>query len=145
MQLSADTSSCRQAESQPRRVEIHIHPLDVVQARKKHATNLELTTAMNSTADIIGWAPEPRGRGTIGLLWSCFATIFLCTWNAIHPHLPGLNESKFKIVRRRIAYVLLCLIAPELFAMDASIKLAEAIHVKEKAEAKVCSPRQNRS
>jgi hypothetical protein len=121
-----------------------MYPLDAVQACKKHATKLELTTAMNSTADIIGWAPEPRGRGTVGLLWSCFATIFLCTWNAIHPNLPSTGESKFRIVRRRIGYVLFCLLAPEYFAINALIKLAEAIHVKEKAEAKVCSPRQNR-
>jgi hypothetical protein len=34
---------------------------------------------MNSTTDVMGWAPESRGRGTIPLLWSCFATVFLGT------------------------------------------------------------------
>jgi hypothetical protein len=90
---------------------------------------------MNSTTDIVGWAPEPRGRGTIGLLWSCFATIFLCTWNAIHPNLPGLNESKFSIVRRRIGYVLLCLLAPEIIALVALKTLEEAMYIKKRAEA----------
>jgi hypothetical protein len=89
---------------------------------------------MNSTTDIVGWAPEPQGRGTIGLLWSCFATIFLCTWNAIHPNLPGLNESKFDIVRRRIGYVLVCLLAPEYSATLALTNLTNAMYFRKKAQ-----------
>jgi hypothetical protein len=92
---------------------------------------------MNSTTDIVGWAPEPRGRGTIGLLWSCFATIFLCTWNAIHPNLPALNESKFRIVGRRIGYVLLCLLAPEYATFMAMNDLADAMYIKKAAKAQV--------
>lgn len=29
---------------------------------------------------------EPRGRGTISLIWSCLATFGLCIWTAIHPN-----------------------------------------------------------
>jgi hypothetical protein len=97
---------------------------------------------MNSTTDIVGWAPEPRGRGTIGLLWSCFATIFLCTWNAIHPNLPGINESKTRIVGRRIFYVIVCLVAPELIAVMALNVLCNAMYIRKvtKAPATVGSP-----
>jgi hypothetical protein len=89
--------------------------------------------SMNSTIDIVSWTPEPRGRGTIGLLWSCFVTIFLCTWSAIHPNLPGLNESKFRIIVRRLGYVLLCLMAPEWFAIAALNGLAGAKYTRTKA------------
>jgi hypothetical protein len=106
-------------------------------ARNTPNNTLELTTSMNSTTDIVGWTPEPRGRGTIGLLWSCFATIFLCTWNAIHPNLPALNESKFKIVGRRIRYILLCLLAPEWVASIAMNDLADAIYIRKAAKAEV--------
>jgi hypothetical protein len=74
---------------------------------------------MKPTTDVVGWAPEPRGRGTIGLLWSCFATIFLGTWTAIHPHLPGLKESKNSIFWRRVGYVVICLAVPEAATMNA--------------------------
>jgi hypothetical protein len=104
-------------------------------ARNTPNNTLKLTTSMNSTTDIVGWTPEPRGRGTIGLLWSCFATIFLCTWNAIHPNLPALNESKFRVVGRRIGYVIICLLAPEFVALLALENLADAIYIRKEAKA----------
>jgi hypothetical protein len=85
---------------------------------------------MNSTTNIVGWASEPDGRGTIGLLWGCFATIFLSTWNAIHPNLPGLKESKTEIFERRLSYVLGCLVAPELYAFSALADVVLAIRLK---------------
>jgi hypothetical protein len=92
---------------------------------------------MNSTTDIAGWTPEPEGRGTIGLLWSCFATIFLCTWNAIHPNLPGMDESKFRIIGRRMLYVLFCLLAPEWFAFSALDNLGSVMQVRKEVKAAV--------
>jgi hypothetical protein len=80
---------------------------------------LQISVSMNSTTEIVGWAPEPRGRGTVGLLWGCFATMFLCTWNAIHLNLPGLKDSKLRIILRRVGLFLLCLVAPEMFAIIA--------------------------
>ena len=74
---------------------------------------------MNSTTDIVSWAHEPQGRGTIGLLWSCLITIFLCTWSAIHPNIPAATESLWDIFWRRQAYMLLALVAPEFLALCA--------------------------
>jgi hypothetical protein len=92
---------------------------------------------MNSTTEIVGWAPEPRGRGTIGLLWNCFVTIFLCTWSAIHPNLPGLNETKSSIISRRVYYVIGCLVTPEFSAWLAMDNLVSAMQTREKAKAAV--------
>ncbi|KAF2854411.1 hypothetical protein T440DRAFT_388762 [Plenodomus tracheiphilus IPT5] len=78
----------------------------------------------NWTVENVGWASEPQSRGTIGLLWSCFATIFLCTWSAIHPNLPAIGESQREIFRRRVGYVVGALVMPEAFVL---IALSEAM------------------
>ncbi|KAK4211528.1 hypothetical protein QBC37DRAFT_12158 [Rhypophila decipiens] len=36
--------------------------------------------------EMVEFVPEPNcGRGTIGILWSCFSTLFLVIWVACHP------------------------------------------------------------
>lgn len=85
----------------------------------------------NSTANIVSWAPNPDGRGTIEILWTCFATIFLCTWSAVHPNLPGLGEKERRIYYRRLGYVLFCIVAPEYVASVAIQELSGAMKVKE--------------
>lgn len=86
----------------------------------------------NSTANIVSWAPNPNGRGTIDLLWTCFATIFLCTWSTIHPNLPALGEKESRIFLRRLGYVLLCIVAPEWLVCAALLDLSDAIMIKVK-------------
>jgi|SRR5690242_935390 len=80
---------------------------------------------MNST-DVVGWAPEPQARGTVGLIWSCLATIFLCTWNAVHPNLPGMNDNAWRIFGRRVVFMLIALVAPEFICAAASEELRSA-------------------
>ena len=81
---------------------------------------------MNSTSERVGWAAEPGGRGTFGLLFSCGATVFLCTYSAIHPNLPGLDDSTSRILWRKIEYMLSCICAPEFFAFSAIMQNLEA-------------------
>jgi len=75
-----------------------------------------LHVEMNSTIERAGWVAEPTGRGTLGLLISCGATIFLCTYSAVHPNLPALDESPWKILKRKMCYMMGCICAPEYFA-----------------------------
>ena len=100
----------------------------------------QLDASMNSTSDIVGWTSEPQGRGTLGLLWSCFATIFLCTWSAIHPNLPASDDSKSTIFWRRIKHLFLCLLVPEGYAIDALFNFVAARSLQTKV---CCAP--NRS
>jgi hypothetical protein len=93
---------------------------------------LNTTMSSNSTTSIVAWASEPDGRGTMGLLWSCFATIFLCTWNAIHPNLPAMGESKKKTWLRRVGSVLGCLFVPEIFVLHSVFDFADAMETKKK-------------
>lgn len=86
---------------------------------------------MNATSTV-GWTNEPQGRGTLGLIWSCLATIFLCTWNAVHPNLPAERDSAWRIFRRRAGYMLVALVAPECICLAAVEQLFDAKAVQNK-------------
>jgi len=86
----------------------------------------------NSTIPVVAWAPEPQTRGTIGLLWSCLVTIFLCTWSAVHPNLPAATDSPYRILWRRVRYLLGALLAPEMLAIIALDSLQRAKIVQDK-------------
>ncbi|KAL8773541.1 MAG: hypothetical protein Q9209_001646 [Squamulea sp. 1 TL-2023] len=58
------------------------------------------------------WVQEPDGRGTSGLLQSCFLTLFLCTYTAIHLNIQP-HQSTKKSNRRRIVATLLANVVPE--------------------------------
>ncbi|KAH8730036.1 hypothetical protein GQ44DRAFT_673718 [Phaeosphaeriaceae sp. PMI808] len=124
-------------EFQPCHVRIYMPPL-LPSVEKDNSLSLsENLTSMSSTADPVGWVSEPEGRGTIGLLWGCLATIFLCTWTAIHPDLPEINERKRSIIWWRIKHVLCCLLAPELFALHAVGSLINAMALRKKVSSRV--------
>ena len=53
-------------------------------------------------------------RSITDILWSCFATLFACTWLSIHPNMPGPDEGFWKITLRRLKIMLWVLICPEL-------------------------------
>ncbi len=60
-----------------------------------------------------GWVPEPNGRGTWSILWSCLATIFICTWSALHLDVPK-RHGRWYLLFRKLQWMLLAVIAPEL-------------------------------
>jgi hypothetical protein len=52
-------------------------------------------------------------RTISSIIYSCLLTMIACTWTAVHPNLPGPDDSKIQIFRRRMKVVLVTLIAPE--------------------------------
>lgn len=58
------------------------------------------------------WVPEPRGRGTAGILFSCVITITLCVWTAIHIDIIP-NPTKRKLFARKMLWMFMSLLAPE--------------------------------
>lgn len=63
----------------------------------------------------IGDSPSNNNTRTLReIIWSCAATLFTCTWTAIHPSIPGMDEEKFAVILRRIGIMVIALIAPEL-------------------------------
>ena len=84
----------------------------------------EVAQAKNETL-IHGWAPEPDGRGTWSLLWSCLATIFICTWSVLHSDVPE-NHDPWDLYSEKIIFMLLTVIAPEWALVYAAERFFEA-------------------
>ncbi|KAG1781120.1 hypothetical protein EV702DRAFT_644763 [Suillus placidus] len=58
--------------------------------------------------------PSCNTRTLWNILLSCGLTLFACTWTAIHPNIPGMDEGKLAITSRRLCIMVIALIAPEL-------------------------------
>ncbi len=72
-----------------------------------------------------GWIPEPQGRGTWSILWSCLATIFICTWSALHLDVPN-RRGKWYLLFRKPKYMLVAAAAPEYILFEAAQKFFES-------------------
>jgi hypothetical protein len=88
-----------------------------------------------TNATTIGWTPEPDSRGTLGLVWSCLATIFICVWSALHPNLPAENSRILDRMRYQAGYVALGLFAPEWLTLIALGDLEKARKVRHQVSA----------
>ncbi|KIK01983.1 hypothetical protein K443DRAFT_97786 [Laccaria amethystina LaAM-08-1] len=53
-------------------------------------------------------------RSLTDILWSCFATIFACTWLSVHPNMPGPDEKPWKIALQRLEIMFWSIICPEM-------------------------------
>jgi hypothetical protein len=69
-------------------------------------------TANNS--DTVGFVKEDNQRDTISLLISCFATLFLCVYSAVHLNVPRKAERNYRTLLRELQWCVLGLFAPEL-------------------------------
>ncbi|KAJ7148488.1 hypothetical protein C8R43DRAFT_889063 [Mycena crocata] len=49
-------------------------------------------------------------RRRFDIVWSCLATIFVCTWVSVHPNLPPPNQS---LLWRKLRMMLITVVAPE--------------------------------
>ncbi|PMD31914.1 hypothetical protein L207DRAFT_519222 [Hyaloscypha variabilis F] len=78
---------------------------DVLSTEQSTKTSSEILTQ--------GWTPSPNGRGSIDIVWSCVATIFLCSWSVLCLHIPSTKDTRFKILWRRLWLTFLCALGPE--------------------------------
>jgi len=53
-------------------------------------------------------------RTVWSIVWSCLATLFACSWVAVHPNIPRSTDSEALILGRRLATMGYMLLAPEL-------------------------------
>ena len=47
------------------------------------------------------------------IIWTCIATISVCTWVTVHPNVPAREEGMFTVNFRHVNVVLLVIIMPE--------------------------------
>lgn len=83
---------------------------------------------LNSTT--VGWMPEPQVRGTVGLIWSCLATIFICTWSALHLNISLKHRSIYGEVQQQGLWVFVGLFAPEWLTYFAFGELMQAWQIR---------------
>lgn len=65
------------------------------------------------------WVPDPSGRGTWNLLYSCLFTLLLCVYTAIHLHVPPPNQTKFILWLKKTEWVAIAVFAPEIVVVTA--------------------------
>lgn len=87
-------------------------------------------SAINSSniniTDTVGFVAEDNQRDTISLLISCFVTLALCVYSAVHLNVPRKDEDYFKGLLKEIQWCILGLFAPELILYAAWRQLASA-------------------
>ncbi|KAH7396802.1 hypothetical protein DE146DRAFT_789449 [Phaeosphaeria sp. MPI-PUGE-AT-0046c] len=78
----------------------------------------------------LSWGAEPKYRGTYSILSSCIITIALCVWTAVHLNVPehGRIMPQFW---RKMSWMLVGLLAPELVAWTAFQQLQEAKRIRD--------------
>ncbi|KAK7028222.1 hypothetical protein VNI00_014912 [Paramarasmius palmivorus] len=86
------------------------------------ASSLSASSTNNSTSfdPITGECIDINGcRTTTGILWSCLSVIFICTWVAIHPNIPKVQDKEGKpwnpaaVIYQNVELMVVALLAPE--------------------------------
>ncbi|KAI0973801.1 hypothetical protein F4678DRAFT_425898 [Xylaria arbuscula] len=77
---------------------------------------------------ITGWVSQPSYRGSYDILWTCIVTIFICTYTLLCLNVPAPNDSFFRIVRRRIKWMIIAILAPEIVLTFAVGQWSRARH-----------------
>jgi len=87
----------------------------------------------NTTVPEVGYMAEPKGRGTVGILWSCLTTFGLSVWTAMHPNInPNPNAPKKDRFLHKLFWAILAALFPELVLLRACSQWLEAKELQEK-------------
>lgn len=74
-----------------------------------------------------GWVAEPdsSGRGTANIIYTCFFTIYACTWSALHLNIPRRGMSSFERFIRKINWMLVAVLAPGYITLTALVQRSD--------------------
>ena len=61
-----------------------------------------------------GWVNSPNTRGTFEVLWTCFVTIFVCTFTVLHLNVPAADDHHWQILLRKVKWMTYSIVIPEL-------------------------------
>jgi hypothetical protein len=86
------------------------------------------------TSNTVGFVREDNQRDTISLLISCFATLGLCVYSAVHLNVPRKAERNYWTLFRELQWCILGLFAPELILYTAWRQLASARQLRFEVE-----------
>jgi hypothetical protein len=92
-----------------------------------------LSPAVHHFQSILSRETAPSDtRTTWNIICSCFSTLFACAWIAVHPNIPAPEDSRWKILRRRIMIMTYVLLAPEMVIIWAARQHRDANVLAEK-------------
>ena len=93
---------------------------------------LYTTASLRELLESTNPCPSSNQRSTWDIVWSCFATIFACSWVSVHPNVPGRTENGLLIAIHRVKSMFWALIAPEFVITWAAIQYFGAKRVQKK-------------
>ncbi|KIM43027.1 hypothetical protein M413DRAFT_26234 [Hebeloma cylindrosporum] len=73
-------------------------------------------------------------RSLFDIIWSCLATMFACSWIAIHPNVPAPGDGWLTVGLRRLKMMFWAILAPELIVIWAMRQWLSAREVKKRFE-----------
>lgn len=95
----------------------HWHMLTLLIALVGLSSRVSSTPISNGSTR--GFVSEPDGRGTIGILTSCICTLIICLWTCLHLHIPPPSVTYLGAIARKLRWMIIGAIAPELMAATA--------------------------
>ena len=78
-----------------------------------------LSNITAETEHLVGYVPDPSGRGTVSLVLSCLLTLLLCVWQALHLNVPRQGETAFQCMFENARWIIAGIYAPELVVFTA--------------------------
>jgi hypothetical protein len=73
-----------------------------------------------------GWTSSPTEHGTADILWSCLLTILACSWTILHQNIPAKRDSAIVKWGRKLSWMIITIVAPELTAAQAYVQWGDA-------------------
>lgn len=70
----------------------------------------------------VGWQPGSCYRGTWDIVITCLSTIIACTWSIQHLNIPGAAESGWEKFRRKMKWMMITVLFPELVLIHAMLE-----------------------
>ncbi|KAK7021835.1 hypothetical protein VNI00_017221 [Paramarasmius palmivorus] len=104
-------------------------------------SGLSASSTNNSTSfdPITGECIDINGcRTTIGIVWSCLSVIFICTWVAIHPNIPTVEDDEGDpwhpavVVYQNVELMVIALLTPEFMILWAMRQRKQAKKIQER-------------
>ncbi|KAG1836034.1 hypothetical protein DFJ58DRAFT_908543 [Suillus subalutaceus] len=77
-------------------------------------------------------SPSCNTRSLWDILSSCGLTMFACTWTAIHPNIPGVDDWVILVTVRRLCLMVMAVSAPEVVVAFATLEFLSARHAAKK-------------
>ena len=69
---------------------------------------------MNSTRQLVrGWQPQPDTRGTLDIIYSCVATIGLCSWSCVCLNIRKPGTTRISAFMHRLRWQIFTILFPE--------------------------------